>query len=845
MRKSSVILTLAVISILMLSLSFTSASWLSDFWGKITGEATATSCTWGGKAYKIDSIFWNDGIKVSPAGCRYCDSSGSTVSLASCQQAYTNGDCRVFWGRDIGGTNFVGKNGVIGLSNGDKRFLCYGSKFYECGWELNDATLATKKANGDVIGSYKCDLANRKWVENVTSTPTPDITPPVISNGTPTGIINYGEITVAVLTNENATCKINNDDAAWESMGDLFRVTGGRKHTISRESGEPFSNGPYTFYIRCKDAVGNVNQQSYVISFTVNVTGPTPTPSANITCTDSDGGLNYYVFGRLLLSYSNGTEFYAPEGDDYCLEFLNPQDTVGSWHGLEECSGNNCYVGEHDCTNYKSAVVKYACPNGCSDGACLTEPSKFDLRSLSTCSELSSFLQSPSNFIAQDGEWSLNYNNSWISKYSSKKSYYAGFSLTGSSDSAYISVNVNEVNDSEKQDLIEQLKANVGYQLCTQKIIGDQEVYICVNPWSAAYESQNLQNINPDTSKSVFWVSGNKLFEIWTSASNSYWDCWDQESCQARENYIHQRKQENLIGAFENLINNKPRYVGNFYLNWRTESLVNHFLGLCNSELEFGENVCDSSWNCKIEPVICPPHGMQKQTCTQYCNGEQNVRTSDIQCSPGICSGCYVPRWFGYNVDDNICVPYGFRLEHQIGTIEEMKTSESKERLNEATEEGKYSLIISSDTEAVLTIDGINYPLTEGQTSTVIVGKREYILDITDVHQSAFAGDAGYVDAIIKYDYVSTVPQTMNGYCDINGEIKEQKIKDSNGEWAKCQNNYECASNICSSGECIELKDIAEQANVFKAFFVKLVCKLAHPISTDEYNSCVAEYLGE
>lgn len=82
-------------------------------------------------------------------------------------------------------------------------------------------------------------------------------------------------------------------------------------------------------------------------------------------------------------------------------------------------------------------------------------------------------------------------------------------------------------------------------------------------------------------------------------------------------------------------------------------------------------------------------------------------------------------------------------------------------------------------------------------------------------------------------------PGTYNVYCDITGEFKEQKTK-VGAEWAKCQNNYECFSNICTSGECAEP---ASMISDIKTFFVGMFCKVLHPISDSELETCKAEYL--
>lgn len=82
-------------------------------------------------------------------------------------------------------------------------------------------------------------------------------------------------------------------------------------------------------------------------------------------------------------------------------------------------------------------------------------------------------------------------------------------------------------------------------------------------------------------------------------------------------------------------------------------------------------------------------------------------------------------------------------------------------------------------------------------------------------------------------------------YCDIDNELKEQKTIDADGNLAECQNNYECESNVCSSGECVEIKKMLKEANKFKSFVVKALCKIIHLFNTDKYNRCVYNFLGE
>ena len=96
----------------------------------------------------------------------------------------------------------------------------------------------------------------------------------------------------------------------------------------------------------------------------------------------------------------------------------------------------------------------------------------------------------------------------------------------------------------------------------------------------------------------------------------------------------------------------------------------------------------------------------------------------------------------------------------------------------------------------------------------------------------------------IPYGYRMITTEDEPSYCDIDGLIKEQKIKDTEGSWAKCQNNYECDSNLCSGGECVEINDAIKEASSFKGLFIRVFCRLAHIFSEENYNVCIGNYLG-
>src|SRR5207247_1184984 len=96
----------------------------------------------------------------------------------------------------------------------------------------------------------------------------PDTTPPLISNGQPSGIIPMGtaQVSLSVATDEAATCRYGPADAAYAALPSVFTSTGGTSHStlVSVQDGQP-----YTYYVRCQDGANNSDAASTVINFYV------------------------------------------------------------------------------------------------------------------------------------------------------------------------------------------------------------------------------------------------------------------------------------------------------------------------------------------------------------------------------------------------------------------------------------------------------------------------------------------------------------------------------------------------------------------------------------------------
>ncbi len=95
-------------------------------------------------------------------------------------------------------------------------------------------------------------------------------TPPVLSAGSPAGVLAAGTTgaTLSVTTNESSVCKYDTSaNTAYASIATMFSSTGGTTHAQAITG---LSNGnTYTYYVRCADGAGSPNLSDYTILFSV------------------------------------------------------------------------------------------------------------------------------------------------------------------------------------------------------------------------------------------------------------------------------------------------------------------------------------------------------------------------------------------------------------------------------------------------------------------------------------------------------------------------------------------------------------------------------------------------
>ncbi len=97
-----------------------------------------------------------------------------------------------------------------------------------------------------------------------------DTTPPTRSASSPSGELPAGttEITLSLITDENATCKYGTlASVPYDEIADTFETTGGTLHSttvLDLEDGQS-----YDYYCRCQDTAGNANPDDYPITFSI------------------------------------------------------------------------------------------------------------------------------------------------------------------------------------------------------------------------------------------------------------------------------------------------------------------------------------------------------------------------------------------------------------------------------------------------------------------------------------------------------------------------------------------------------------------------------------------------
>jgi len=488
------------------------------------------------------------------------------------------------------------------------------------------------------------------------------------------------------------------------------------------------------------------------------------------------------------------------------------------------CGDGVCF--KHDTPNYGENITD--CPEDCLD----------------VCSGLIDRVKNPSDFSDYGNDFRLSWNNSWEGNWwiDGKKEKYIEYGAGWYSWNDLDNYNFNYdvmIFENEGIELKQWLEQRTSYQVCKTRNFWsadnkENRVYIC--NWDILREEQDLGNWNSQ-SREVFWTNENVAVRVYLS-SGKY--LTDEE--------ILKISQKRFNDFLDDLKDNQYEYVSweYFDFDWPLENQISFGLGQCPSELKLGGvGTCNPSWECKIEPVICPPHGYQTKTCIDN-NCDSEDKEDRKYCNPGICSGCYVPQWFGSKWESK-CIPYGMRFEQQTGWTERLEERKDDERLMERNSGGDYSLIVESEDGAVFTIfydggESNSYDLVLGEEVVIDVEGWEELEELSilveDINFVEAGSEDNYIDTIIKFTEYRQEADIFNAYCDIDGDIKVQKQ-----DWTKCQNSYECDSNLCSGHECTGINQMIQNAGRFKSILVRIMCRLGHMFSEANYDQCLVDYL--
>lgn len=168
-----------------------------------------------------------------------------------------------------------------GIVSGERVRILLGTNavFGEAGDQLivNPATTGSYRVSLETqnASSVRIDDAGTRIaiVEQVTASTVVQLTPPIRSNGLPSGVLSHGNsaIELSLNTNEIATCRYaTTTNVVYAAMTETFTAVGGTLHT--KVVTGHVDNTSYSYYVRCADVGGTENTDDYEIAFSLEDT---------------------------------------------------------------------------------------------------------------------------------------------------------------------------------------------------------------------------------------------------------------------------------------------------------------------------------------------------------------------------------------------------------------------------------------------------------------------------------------------------------------------------------------------------------------------------------------------
>jgi cysteine-rich repeat protein len=153
------------------------------------------------------------------------------------------------------------------------------------------------------------DKAGNHASDNTNGAPA-DTAPPLIIYSTPSGVIDYNQVTLRVNTSEAAECYYSDVDE-WNQMIVMY-TSDSIEHwaDLGMPPGTPLADGLHVYHVQCEDMYGNVMEHSKTIVFYVNTAGD------YCYSTDMKAGWNTFFLPQLILddiNFNCGETPYATE----------------------------------------------------------------------------------------------------------------------------------------------------------------------------------------------------------------------------------------------------------------------------------------------------------------------------------------------------------------------------------------------------------------------------------------------------------------------------------------------------------------------------------------------------
>jgi len=333
-------------------------------------------------------------------------------------------------------------------------------------------------------------------------------------------------------------------------------------------------------------------------------------------CTDSDGK-SYYVKGRV----------------------ISPDILAGyNYSSNDHCVGDDLYEGYCIDSVHSADEIKY-CDFGCKDGACLS--------GLAICTDSDGGL-APNiygeiyingQFVTKDECLSSNVLDECQCAGGSQQCVTIACP-NGCKDGTCISSKSNECSDVYAYSCRNQCFANeeqVTYQCISGVCCKPQGVIIsCIGVSDCQKKECNAEYVTDNSGRMGRCEYQTELIcnDGFDNDADGLTDFSDSDCSQTCED-----KGGEICPSDETCLGD----------------LVNAFdtaeccLGECGNQ----SNKCIPEWECKIEPLICPPEGIQTTICKDV-KCDTGTKEAEISCTSGKCSGCLY---------DDSCLSFGQRLK--------------------------------------------------------------------------------------------------------------------------------------------------------------------------------------